>query len=90
VTTQKPLVGRAHQGGSALDVANALLAMRHDLLPATAGLDRPAPGCELDFVRQHRPGRVDVALVGARGFDGFNSALALRRAPVSSRNGAGR
>ncbi|MBF9133012.1 ketosynthase chain-length factor [Plantactinospora sp. S1510] len=82
VTTQKPLTGRAHQGGSALDVATALLAMRHGTLPPTAGPDRPAPGCELDFVRESGPRRVDVALVCARGFDGFNSAVALRRGPV--------
>jgi minimal PKS chain-length factor (CLF/KS beta) len=81
VTTQKPLTGRAHQGGAALDVANALLAMRQGLLPATAGLDRPAPGCELDFVREHRQQRADHALVAARGFDGFNSAVLLRRWP---------
>lgn len=78
VTTQKPLVGRAYQGGSALDAATALLALRHQLLPPTAGLDRPAPGCELDFVRQARSQPVDLALVGARGFDGFNSAVLLR------------
>jgi minimal PKS chain-length factor (CLF/KS beta) len=82
VTTQKPLVGRAHQGGSALDVANALLALRHDLLPPTAGPDRPAPGCELDFVRQAGPPRTGAALVCARGFDGFNSALVVRRVPA--------
>jgi minimal PKS chain-length factor (CLF/KS beta) len=82
VTTQKPLTGRAHQGGAALDVATALLAMRHGTLPPTAGLDRPAPGCELDFVRELLPRQVDVALVCARGFDGFNSAVALRRGPV--------
>jgi minimal PKS chain-length factor (CLF/KS beta) len=81
VTTQKPLTGRAHQGGAALDVANALLAMRQGLLPATAGLDRPAPGCELDFVREHRQQPVELALVAARGFDGFNSAVLLRRWP---------
>ena len=90
VTTQKPLVGRAHQGGSALDAANALLALRHDLLPATAGLDRPAPGCELDFVRQHRPAPAGVALVAARGFDGFNSAIVLRGRQAGSRNGGAR
>jgi minimal PKS chain-length factor (CLF/KS beta) len=77
VTTQKPLTGRAYQGGSALDVATALLAARHGLLPATAGLEQPAPGCELDFVRETRRRPAGVALVCARGFDGFNSALVL-------------
>jgi minimal PKS chain-length factor (CLF/KS beta) len=78
VTTQKPLVGRAHQGGAALDVANAVLALRHRVVPPTAGLDRIAPGCELDFVRQARSQRSNVALVGARGFDGFNSSIVIR------------
>ena len=85
VTTQKPLTGRAHQGGSALDVATALLALRHGLLPPTAGPARPAPGCELDFVRESGPRRADVALVCSRGFDGFNSAVVIRGA-VGSRN----
>lgn len=78
VTTQKPLVGRAHQGGAALDVANAVLALRHEVVPPTAGLDRVAPGCELDFVRQPRSRRCATALVGARGFDGFNSSIVIR------------
>ncbi|SCF14653.1 minimal PKS chain-length factor (CLF/KS beta) [Micromonospora purpureochromogenes] len=85
VTTQKPLTGRAHQGGSALDVATALLAFRHDELPASAGPREPAPGCELDFLRTPRQPRNRVALVGARGFDGFNSALVLRGAPPAPR-----
>jgi minimal PKS chain-length factor (CLF/KS beta) len=78
VTTQKPLLGRAHQGGSALDVATALLAMRHGVVPATAGLRSPYPGCELNFVRRPRRGPVGVAMVAARGFDGFNSAVVIR------------
>ena len=79
VTTQKSLVGRLYQGGSALDVATALLAMRRGLLPATTGLRTPAPGCaDLDFVREPRAGALRSAVVGARGFDGFNSALAIR------------
>lgn len=87
VTTQKPLIGRAHQGGSALDVATALLAMRHGVLPPSAGPERPAPGCELDFVRDAGPRRVAVAVVGARGFDGFNSAVVLRRAATEATGG---
>lgn len=80
VTTQKPLVGRAHQGGSALDVATALLALRYGLVPATAAPRRPAPGCGLTFVREPRPPQTAVALVAARGFDGFNAAVVLRGA----------
>lgn len=80
VTTQKPLTGRAYQGGSALDVATALLAFAHDTLPASAGPDEVAEGCELDFLREHRRPRSRLALVCARGFDGFNSALVLRGA----------
>ncbi|MCG5455649.1 ketosynthase chain-length factor [Micromonospora sp. PSH03] len=80
VTTQKPLTGRAYQGGSALDVATALLAFAHDTLPASAGPDEVAEGCELDFLREHRRPRSRLALICARGFDGFNSALVLRGA----------
>ncbi|MER6593269.1 hypothetical protein ABT214_15735, partial [Micromonospora purpureochromogenes] len=72
-------------GRSALDVATALLAFRHDELPASAGPGEPAPGCELDFLRTPRQPRHRVALVGARGFDGFNSALVLRGAPPAPR-----
>ncbi|MFC0505806.1 beta-ketoacyl synthase N-terminal-like domain-containing protein [Micromonospora costi] len=80
VSTAKPLTGRAHQGGAALDVATALLAFRHDTLPASAAPDEVAAGCELDFLREHRKPRNRVALVCARGFDGYNSALVLRGA----------
>jgi minimal PKS chain-length factor (CLF/KS beta) len=79
VTTQKPLVGRMHQGGSALDAATALLAMRHDLLPATAGTEQVAPGCELNFVPCVTPTPVHTAMVNARGFEGFNASVVLRR-----------
>ncbi|MFC5667310.1 beta-ketoacyl synthase N-terminal-like domain-containing protein [Kitasatospora misakiensis] len=78
VTTQKPLTGRLYQGGSALDAATAVLAMDYGLIPPTAGPERPADGCELAFVREERATEVRTALIGARGFDGFNSAVLLR------------
>ncbi|WP_239374743.1 beta-ketoacyl synthase N-terminal-like domain-containing protein [Frankia sp. Cj5] len=81
VTTQKPLVGRLYQGGAALDAATALLAMRHDLLPPTAGTRRPARGCRLHFVSEVTPTPVFTAMVNARGLDGFNTSLVLRRCP---------
>ncbi|WP_089154217.1 beta-ketoacyl synthase N-terminal-like domain-containing protein [Micromonospora sp. NBS 11-29] len=88
VTTQKPLTGRAHQGGSALDAATALLAFSRGVLPASVGPDEPAPGCELTFLREPRRPRSRIALVGARGFDGFNTALVLRGAAPPPAAGA--
>jgi minimal PKS chain-length factor (CLF/KS beta) len=79
VTTQKPLLGRLYQGGSALDVVTAAVAMRAGVVPASAGPDRPAPRCDLRFVSGARSSTTDVAMVNARGFDGFNTSLLLRR-----------
>jgi minimal PKS chain-length factor (CLF/KS beta) len=79
VTTQKPQTGRMYQGGAALDVATALQAMRYDTLPATHGLGDIAPGCELNFVRENTQCSVDVAVVNARGYDGYNTSLVVGR-----------
>lgn len=81
VTSAKALTGRMYQGGAALDAATALLAMRAQELPAHSGTEQVAPGCELNFVTSRAPTRVDHALVSARGFDGYNSAVVLSRYP---------
>nr|WP_156893067.1 beta-ketoacyl synthase N-terminal-like domain-containing protein [Actinokineospora enzanensis] len=78
VTTSKPLTGRLYQGGAALDVATALASMRAGVLPASSGTRVRAPGCELDLVPANRTSDVDTVLVGARGFDGYNSSVVLR------------
>jgi 3-oxoacyl-(acyl-carrier-protein) synthase len=80
VTAPKTMVGRLYAGGGGLDVAAALLAMRDEIIPPTINLDQPAKGCELDFVTgAARPAEVRTALVIARGYGGFNSALVIRR-----------
>jgi minimal PKS chain-length factor (CLF/KS beta) len=89
VSTQKPLTGRAHQGGSALDVATALLSLRHRVVPPSAAPERVADGCELSFARRSVPLDSGVALVAARGFDGFNSALVLRDLKTEEKEGDG-
>ncbi|MEU2751772.1 ketosynthase chain-length factor [Streptomyces collinus] len=78
VTAPKTLTGRLYAGGAALDVATALLALSAGVVPHTAGLGRPAPGCEIDLVLD-RPRQTDprTALVLARGHGGFTSALVL-------------
>ena len=80
VTAPKTTVGRLYAGGAPLDVAAALFSMRDGVIPPTVNLDEPANGNDLDFVTgKARSTPVDVALVTARGYGGFNAALVLRR-----------
>ncbi|MFI9505132.1 ketosynthase chain-length factor [Nocardia sp. NPDC052566] len=77
VTAPKTMTGRLSSGGAALDVATALLAMRHGHIPATAGVTDPVPEYELDLVTETRTLPLSVALVVARGHGGFNAAMVL-------------
>ncbi|MEV0358715.1 ketosynthase chain-length factor [Nocardia sp. NPDC050697] len=80
VTAPKSTVGRLIAGGPPLDVATALLALRDQVIPPTVGTRAPAPGYALDLVLgAPRSAPLRTALVLARGFGGFNSALVLRR-----------
>ncbi|MGV9823247.1 ketosynthase chain-length factor [Nocardia xishanensis] len=80
VTAPKSTIGRLIAGGPPLDVATALLALRDQVIPPTVGTVAPAPGYDIDLVlRTARPAPLRTALILARGFGGFNSALLVRR-----------
>ena len=79
VTAPSSWTGRLMAGGSALNVATALLAMRDGIVPGTAYLDDPVAAPGVDLVQQSRAQDLDVVVVLARGFGGFNSSLVLRR-----------
>ncbi len=80
VTAPKSMVGRLYAGGSSLDAATALLAMRDGQAPPTVNLEKPAAGCDLNFVTgTAKPMKINTVLINARGFGGFNSALVLRK-----------
>ncbi|HXG12818.1 MAG TPA: ketosynthase chain-length factor [Gemmataceae bacterium] len=78
-TAPKTMVGRLYAGGASLDVATACLAIRDAVIPPTINLDRPAEGCDLNFVTKAQPKDIKTVLINARGFGGFNSALVLRK-----------
>ncbi|MFE0856124.1 beta-ketoacyl synthase N-terminal-like domain-containing protein [Streptomyces mutabilis] len=83
VTAPKSMTGRLGAGGASLDVAAALLTLRHRLVPPTTATSRPAPEHALDLVTgaPRSVPRLRTALVLARGRGGFNSALVLRAVP---------
>ncbi|HEY0168619.1 MAG TPA: ketosynthase chain-length factor [Jatrophihabitans sp.] len=81
VTAPKTMTGRLASGGGPLDVATALLSMRHECIPPTVNISSPRWPDELDLVRdtpRPAPGLAAV-LVLARGYGGFNSAIVVRR-----------
>jgi act minimal PKS chain-length factor (CLF/KS beta) len=82
VTAPKTMTGRLYSGGAAVDLAVALLAVRHGVIPPTTNVTRLAAGCELDLVtRAPRPAPLRAALVLARGNGGFNAATVVRAVP---------
>ncbi|MEC3952019.1 ketosynthase chain-length factor [Nocardia sp. CDC153] len=78
VTAPKTMTGRLYGGGSSLDVATALLALRHGIVPPTTGTVRPAADYEIDLVvDEPRALPLRHAMVLARGYGGYVSALVL-------------
>jgi minimal PKS chain-length factor (CLF/KS beta) len=78
VTVPKTLTGRLYGGGAALDLATAVLALRDDIVPHTAGPTRVTDGCAIDLVLgEPRRHPVRTALVLARGDGGFAAAVVL-------------
>lgn len=77
VTAPKTMTGRLYSGAAPLDVVAALLCIRDGVIPPTTNVD-PDPAYRLDLVTEARTAAVDTALVLARGYGGFNSALVLR------------
>ncbi|MFJ1749670.1 ketosynthase chain-length factor [Streptomyces sp. NPDC088116] len=80
VTAPKTMTGRLYAGGGALDLAWAFMALREGVIPPTVHITDVPAHYQLDLVVS-RPRRTPLraALVLARGYGGFNSAMVLRR-----------
>lgn len=80
VTAPKTMTGRLLAGGSALDVATALLTLRDGVIPPSVNVRRPAYESLVDLVRDApRPAAgITTALIVARGHGGYNSVLIVR------------
>lgn len=77
----KGATGHLVAAAGALNVAVAALAIDRGVIPPTVGLENLDPECAgVDWVaKEARESRVDLALALARGLEGQNVALALRR-----------
>ncbi|MFJ6855958.1 ketosynthase chain-length factor [Streptomyces sp. NPDC091271] len=78
VTAPKTMTGRLYSGAAPLDVATALLSIEEGLIPPTVNVAADE-SYGLDLVTAApRAARVRTALVLARGYGGFNSAVVVR------------
>jgi act minimal PKS chain-length factor (CLF/KS beta) len=78
VTAPKTNTGRLYSGAAPLDVVSALLTIRDGLIPPTTNVS-VADEYQLDLVCAPQNQLVSAALVLARGYGGFNSAMVVRR-----------
>jgi act minimal PKS chain-length factor (CLF/KS beta) len=80
VAAPKTMTGRLLSGGAALDVAAALLCLRDQCVPPAANVVPDRIDERVDLVAgEPREVAADAALVLARGYGGFASALVLTR-----------
>lgn len=76
VTCIKPVVGESYSAAGAIQSAAALLALRHQVLPGTAGFDQPDPKYrDLPVVRETRNAKVSSVMANAFGRTGNHASV---------------
>ena len=82
VSSSKSMIGHCMAAGGALELALTALALRHAILPPTAGMREIDPDCDIDCVPGvARSAAVEWAISNSFAFGGLNAVLALRALP---------
>lgn len=80
ISSIKAVTGSPLAAAGPLQVVACAMAMRDDVIPPTANLEKPDPECDLDYVPlKARRMRANVALINSHGFGGGNSTLIVER-----------
>ncbi|WP_336320947.1 beta-ketoacyl-[acyl-carrier-protein] synthase family protein [Streptomyces lavendofoliae] len=80
VSSTKSTTGHMLEGSGAVEAVISLYALRHGLLPPTAGYGTPDPECDLDWIpNTPREAAVRRVLTTNAAFGGVNTAILLER-----------
>ncbi len=80
ISSNKSMIGHLVAGAGAIELAASVLTMQHQLVPPTAHLKTPGPGCDLDYVPgEARAVKLDAILSNSFGFGGQNSCLVIKK-----------
>jgi nodulation protein E len=81
VSSSKSMVGHCLNAGGAVELAVTALAVRHGIVPPTAGFREFDPDCAIDCVpNEARAAPIRVAMSNSFAFGGLNAVLVIRRA----------
>lgn len=78
VSSTKSAMGHLLGGAGAVESAICMLALKHQMLPASLNIRDADPACRFDLVREPRAATLDVALTNSFGFGGSNASLIFR------------
>ena len=82
VTSTKGVTGHALGGAGAIEAIATVLAIKHRLIPPTAGYEQPDPEIHLDVVHgEARPWEPAPSLSNSFGFGGHNGCLVIGPPP---------
>lgn len=80
VSSTKGIMGHCIGAAGALEALVCIRAIQDGFFPATANLDDPEEGCDLDYVpKVGRQGEIRAAISTSLGFGGHNSVIAVKR-----------
>ena len=80
ISSTKSMTGHMLGAAGGAEAIACLLAMEHNLVPPTIGLEEPDPDCDLDYTpKTARSMKITGALSTSLGFGGHNACLAFGR-----------
>jgi 3-oxoacyl-[acyl-carrier-protein] synthase II len=80
ISSTKSMTGHLLGGAGGLEAGISILALRDQIMPPTANLEKPDPACDLDYIPNHaRKGEVTYVLSNSFGFGGTNASLIFKR-----------
>ena len=80
VSSTKSMTGHLLGAAGGVEAVFTLLAMRDRVVPPTINLDKPAEGCDLDYVpHTARDQEINIAISNSFGFGGTNGTVLFRK-----------
>ncbi|HXV28653.1 MAG TPA: beta-ketoacyl-[acyl-carrier-protein] synthase family protein, partial [bacterium] len=76
----KPVTGHSVYASGGIEIAAALLALRHGVIPAITNLETPDAACDLPFVlKETKTHASKIFLFNSFGFGGQNASLTVKK-----------